>query len=202
MGIYSASSRRRSSVGEMDHLLGMVGDGYALVAADRKVSNSIIAVKHDEDKILALDESKLLGCVGELGDTKNFTEFIQKNIALYGLRNGSKLSTHATAHYVRGEIAYAIRSSPKMCNMILVGYDDAGASLYHIDYLGYAQDELWRAWLWRLFLLLAPGPPVASEHAARGGYRAHEKGLQGNQHALPCRRMHFHAQGRDQRRHA
>ena len=53
----------------MDHLLGMVGDGYALVAADRKVSNSIIAVKHDEDKILALDESKLLGCVGELGDT-------------------------------------------------------------------------------------------------------------------------------------
>ena len=85
----------------MDHLLGLVGDGYALVAADRKVSNSIIAVKHDEDKILPLDSSKLLGCVGELGDTKNFTEFIQKNIALYGLRNGCQLSTHATAHYVR-----------------------------------------------------------------------------------------------------
>ena len=121
----------------MDHLLGLVGDGYALVAADRKVNHSIIAVKHDEDKILPLDESKLLGCVGELGDTKNFTEFIQKNVALYGLRNGSKLSTHATAHYVRGEIAHAIRNSPKMCNMILVGYDeDGGASLYHIDYLG------------------------------------------------------------------
>ena len=58
-------------------------------------------------------------------------------MALYGLKNGSKLSTHATAHYVRGEIAHAIRSSPKMCNMILVGYDeDAGPSLYHIDYLG------------------------------------------------------------------
>jgi len=121
----------------MDHLLGMVGDGYALVAADRKVNHSIIAVKHDEDKILPLDGSKLLGCVGELGDTKNFTEFIQKNIALYGLRNGCALSTHATAHYVRGEIAHAIRNSPKMCNMILVGYDeDAGPSLYHIDYLG------------------------------------------------------------------
>lgn len=121
----------------MDHLLGMVGDGYALVAADRKVNHSIIAVKHDEDKILQLDDSKLLGCVGELGDTKNFTEFIQKNIALYGLRNGCSLSTHATAHYVRGEIAHAIRSSPKMCNMILVGYDkDDGPSLYHIDYLG------------------------------------------------------------------
>ena len=79
---FARHSRRRKSVGEMDHLLGMVGDGYALVAADRKVSNSIIAVKHDEDKILALDESKLLGCVGELGDTKNFTEFIQKNIAV------------------------------------------------------------------------------------------------------------------------
>jgi len=80
----------------MDHLLGMVGDGYALVAADRKVNHSIIAVKHDEDKILPLDASKLLGCVGELGDTKNFTEYIQKNIALYGLRNGCSLSTQFT----------------------------------------------------------------------------------------------------------
>mmetsp|Transcript_34314 Transcript_34314/g.77285 ORF Transcript_34314/g.77285 Transcript_34314/m.77285 type:complete len:201 (-) Transcript_34314:2167-2769(-) len=121
----------------MDHLLGLVGDGYALVAADRNVNHSIIAVKHDEDKILKLDDSKLLGCVGELGDTKNFSEFVQKNMALYTLRNGCKLSTHAAAHFVRGEIAHAIRHSPKMCNMILVGYDgDSGPSLYHIDYLG------------------------------------------------------------------
>mmetsp|Transcript_35430 Transcript_35430/g.83390 ORF Transcript_35430/g.83390 Transcript_35430/m.83390 type:complete len:199 (-) Transcript_35430:101-697(-) len=121
----------------MDHLIGIVGDGYALVAADRKVAHSIIAVKHDEDKILALDQSKLLGCVGELGDTKNFSEFVQKNMALYALRNGTELSTHAAAHFIRGEIAHALRSSPKMCNMLLVGYDeDVGPSLYHTDYLG------------------------------------------------------------------
>eukprot|EP00287_Rhodomonas_sp_CCMP768_P004569 CAMPEP_0196717016 /NCGR_PEP_ID=MMETSP1091-20130531/445_1 /TAXON_ID=302021 /ORGANISM="Rhodomonas sp., Strain CCMP768" /LENGTH=198 /DNA_ID=CAMNT_0042057231 /DNA_START=52 /DNA_END=648 /DNA_ORIENTATION=+ len=121
----------------MDHLIGIVGDGYALVAADRKVAHSIIAVKHDEDKILPLDQSKLLGCVGELGDTKNFSEFIQKNMALYALRNGTELSTHAAAHFIRGEIAHALRSSPKLCNMVLVGYDkDEGPSLFHMDYLG------------------------------------------------------------------
>jgi 20S proteasome subunit beta 4 len=121
----------------MDHLIGLVGKDFALVAADRKVAHSIIAVKNDEDKILALDQHKLLACGGELGDTKNFSEYIQKNIALYNLRNGVKLTTHAAAHYTRGEIAHAIRNSPKMCNMLLVGYDeDAGASLYHIDYMG------------------------------------------------------------------
>lgn len=121
----------------MDHLIGLTGDGFALVAADRKVAHSIIAVKHDEDKILALDGSKLLACAGELGDTKNFSEFIQKNMSLYQLRNGIKLSTHAAAHFTRGEIADAIRRAPKMCNMILVGHDvDVGPSLYHIDYMG------------------------------------------------------------------
>ncbi len=121
----------------MDHLIGFVGNGFALVAADRKVAHSIICVKNDEDKILPLDQHKLLACGGELGDTKNFSEYIQKNIALYNLRNGVKLTTHAAAHYTRGEIAHAIRSSPKMCNMLLVGYDeDVGPSLYHIDYMG------------------------------------------------------------------
>mmetsp|Transcript_3963 Transcript_3963/g.9410 ORF Transcript_3963/g.9410 Transcript_3963/m.9410 type:complete len:200 (+) Transcript_3963:106-705(+) len=121
----------------MDHLIGLTGDGYALIAADRKVAHSIIAVKHDEDKILALDSHKLLACAGELGDTKNFSEFIQKNMALYQLRNGIKLSTHAAAHFTRAEIATAIRRAPKMCNMILVGHDnDVGPSLYHTDYIG------------------------------------------------------------------
>lgn len=121
----------------MDHLIGLTGNGYALIAADRKVAHSIIAVKHDEDKILQLDSHKLLACAGELGDTKNFSEFIQKNMALYQLRNGIKLSTHAAAHYTRSEIAASIRSAPKMCNMILVGHDDdAGPGLYHMDYIG------------------------------------------------------------------
>ena len=121
----------------MDHLIGLVGDGFALVAADCKVAHSIITVKNTEDKILALDQHKLLACGGELGDTKNFSEFIQKNIALYNLRNGVKLSTHAAAHFTRGEVARAIRSSPKMCNMLLVGYDEGeGPTLYHIDYMG------------------------------------------------------------------
>ena len=132
-----ARNRIRHLSREMDHLIGFVGKGYALVAADRKVAHSIIAVKNDEDKILPLDQHKLLACGGELGDTKNFSEYIQKNIALYNLRNGVKLTTHAAAHYTRGEIAHAIRSSPKMCNMLLVGFDDdVGASLYHIDYMG------------------------------------------------------------------
>lgn len=39
----------------------------------------------------------------------NFTEYIAKNMALYKFRNGVKLSTRASANFLRGELATALR---------------------------------------------------------------------------------------------
>ncbi len=121
----------------MDSLIGIVGDGYALLAADTQQARSIMMLKSDEDKIMVLDDHKLLAGAGENGDRVQFTEYIQKNIALYELRTGIPLSTHAAAHYTRGELATFLRKSPYAVNMLLAGFDkEAGASLYFIDYLG------------------------------------------------------------------
>lgn len=38
-----------------------------------------------------------------------FTEFIQKNVALYQFRNGIPLTTAAAANFTRGELATALR---------------------------------------------------------------------------------------------
>lgn len=52
------------------------------------------------------------------------------------LRNGYELSVHAAAHFTRGELAYALRSSPYFVNLLLGGWDkENGASLYFLDYL-------------------------------------------------------------------
>ena len=67
IGFAGAGIRTGQVSKKMDHLIGLVGKDFALVAADRKVAHSIIAVKNDEDKILALDHHKLLACGGELG---------------------------------------------------------------------------------------------------------------------------------------
>ena len=73
---------------------------------------------------------------------------------LYELTNDVKLSTHAAAHYTRGEIAKLIRSNPHSVQSLLAGalqppapadgyqlmlwagFDKSGPSLYWIDYLG------------------------------------------------------------------
>lgn len=49
-------------------MFGLVGDGFALVAADTSAVGSILVHKSDEDKIMVLDSHKLLGASGEAGD--------------------------------------------------------------------------------------------------------------------------------------
>jgi 20S proteasome subunit beta 4 len=67
-----------------------------------------------------------------------FAEFIQANIQLYSMRNGMELSPAATANFVRGELATALRSRrPYTVNLLLGGYDNIAdkPTLYWIDYL-------------------------------------------------------------------
>eukprot|EP01087_Luapelamoeba_hula_P010956 TRINITY_DN292_c0_g1_i1.p1 TRINITY_DN292_c0_g1~~TRINITY_DN292_c0_g1_i1.p1 ORF type:complete len:226 (-),score=64.93 TRINITY_DN292_c0_g1_i1:15-692(-) len=119
-----------------DSLLGIVGDGFVLIASDASASRSILRIKEDEDKIALLDSHKMLAGAGPTGDRVQFSEFIAKNVKLYKYRNNLTLSTHATANYLRGELAESLRSSPYQVNLLLGGWDKQnGASLYFIDYL-------------------------------------------------------------------
>lgn len=67
-----------------------------------------------------------------------FAEYIQANVQLYSMRNGMELSPSATANFVRGELARALRSRrPYTVNLVLGGYDkiEDKPTLYWIDYL-------------------------------------------------------------------
>jgi 20S proteasome alpha/beta subunit len=67
-----------------------------------------------------------------------FAEYIQANVQLYSMRNGMELSPSATANFVRGELARALRSKrPYTVNLLLGGYDNIAdkPTLYWIDYL-------------------------------------------------------------------
>jgi len=120
----------------MECVLGLVGKDYALVVADSSAVHSILVHKCNEDKIMLLDSHKLMGASGEAGDRAQFTEYIQKNVALYQFRNGIPLTTAAAANFTRGELATALRKNPYTVNIILAGYDkETGPSLYYIDYI-------------------------------------------------------------------
>lgn len=120
-----------------DSLIGLVGSDFVLLAADAAVSRSVLKMKLDEDKIMELDSHKLLGGVGPHGDRVHFTEFVQRNLKLYRFRNSLTLGMHATANFVRTELATALRQAPYQVNLLLGGIDEADGkpSLYFLDYL-------------------------------------------------------------------
>ncbi|KYQ96832.1 proteasome subunit beta type 2 [Tieghemostelium lacteum] len=124
----------------METLISFVVNGGVLSLADQNIVRSIVKMKEDQDKILALDNFKLLSAAGEAGDCAQFTEYISKNLKLYSLRNGYDLSTTAAANFIRSELAASIRSHPYSVNLILAGYDKTdGPSVFYLDYMGSLQ---------------------------------------------------------------
>ena len=95
-------------------------------------------LKATDDKTRNLNEHTLMAFSGEAGDTVQFAEYIQANVQLYSMRNNMELSPAATANFVRGELARALRSrKPYTVNLLLGGYDNIAdkPTLYWIDYL-------------------------------------------------------------------
>lgn len=95
-------------------------------------------LKATDDKTRELNKHTLMAFSGEAGDTVQFAEYIQANIQLYSMRNNMELSPAATANFVRGELARALRSrKPYTVNLLLGGYDSIAdkPTLYWIDYL-------------------------------------------------------------------
>ena len=92
-----------------DYFMGIKGKEFVMVCSDTSAAHSIITIKHDEDKIVPIDDHKVFCLSGEAGDRVNFSEYIIANVKLNALRNGTKLSTKSVAHYTRGELATALR---------------------------------------------------------------------------------------------
>lgn len=122
----------------MEVLLGITGKDFTIIAASKAAMRGATVLKATDDKTRNLNPHSLMAFSGEAGDTVQFAEYIQANIQLYLMRNNMELSPAATANFVRGELARALRSrKPYTVNLLLGGYDTIAdkPSLYWIDYL-------------------------------------------------------------------
>lgn len=122
----------------MEILIGIQGKDFVLVANDALAINSIVAMKHNENKTRKLNDNVLIMYSGENGDTVQFTEYIQRNVQLNGIRRGYPLSTKAAANFTRVELAQSLRSkNPYQVNLLIAGCDpETGVpELYWMDYL-------------------------------------------------------------------
>eukprot|EP00992_Anisonema_acinus_P015942 TRINITY_DN9958_c0_g1_i3.p1 TRINITY_DN9958_c0_g1~~TRINITY_DN9958_c0_g1_i3.p1 ORF type:complete len:212 (+),score=32.41 TRINITY_DN9958_c0_g1_i3:47-682(+) len=142
----------------METLIGIACDDHVIIAASATACHSIIQIQHTEDKLHELDSHKVLGCVGEAGDRVNFCEYIHRNLQLNANRQNRTSTAKSTAHFIRSELATAIRSNPVAINPLFAAYDGplpelaklnaekkennpdgSGAYLWYLDHLGTMQ---------------------------------------------------------------
>lgn len=122
----------------MECLIGIKCDTFTILAHDNSAGRSILVMKQDQDKLFKLDDRLGMVVCGEAGDTVYFGEYIQKNIALYRIKNGYPLSPHAAASFTRNELAEYLRRYPYLVNLLQGGFDSVSrkSTLYLMDYLG------------------------------------------------------------------
>jgi len=65
----------------------------------------------DQDKMMVLGKNSVMSVCGESGDASQFSEYIQKNLQLYKMRNGYEISTSGMAHFTRKALADALRQA-------------------------------------------------------------------------------------------
>ncbi|RHZ58846.1 proteasome core particle subunit beta 4 [Aspergillus thermomutatus] len=123
---------------KMEVLLGITGKDFVILAASKAAMRGPTILKAEDDKTRQLNQHTLMAFSGEAGDTVQFAEYIQANIALYTMRNDTELGPKAVANFVRGELARSLRSrNPYTVNLLLGGVDSITQEphLYWIDYL-------------------------------------------------------------------
>jgi 20S proteasome subunit beta 4 len=94
----------------MECLIGLVGKDFVLTASDTSALRSISVMKNDEDKSLDLNKHILMTYSGATGDTVHFSEYIQRNVRFYEIKNGIELTPKAAANFTRKELATSLRT--------------------------------------------------------------------------------------------
>uniref|UniRef100_H2YT84 Proteasome subunit beta n=1 Tax=Ciona savignyi TaxID=51511 RepID=H2YT84_CIOSA len=86
--------------------------------------------------MISLGKTTMMSVTGSAGDSDQFSEYIQKNLQLYKMRNGYEMSTKGMANFTRKALAEALRSNPYHVNLLMAGCNDTSdCSLYYMDYL-------------------------------------------------------------------
>ncbi|KAJ1918922.1 Proteasome subunit beta type-4 [Mycoemilia scoparia] len=122
----------------METQIGIRGDNFVVLLSDKIVAQSIVKMKHNQDKMKQLNKNNVMSVTGEAGDVDSFSEYIEANIKLFGLRQNRPLTTSECAYWTRGTLAEALRSrSPYNVNLLIGGFNPntKKSSLYRIDYL-------------------------------------------------------------------
>ena len=126
----------------MDCAFGVAGEDWVIIGSDRAVVKSIIKLQDTDDKLRILSDNQIISCCGEVADRKEFSKLVNGEMDYYYYRYNKRLSTDELANYTRSTLAESLRKKPYQVNCLISGFDEDGAKLYWLDYLGSMQRVL------------------------------------------------------------
>jgi 20S proteasome subunit beta 4 len=102
---------------------GITGRNFVVLASDTAFRRGTQVVARDGHRVTSISKCALLVPVGDVSSGAQFTEFVQRNLALNGIINGKSISTRSAAYFTRREISKRLRRSPVQADFLLAGVD-------------------------------------------------------------------------------
>ena len=116
--------------------VGLAGPGYALIAADTRLSSGYEIMTRDAPKLFHLNEKVILGMAGCRCDVLSFCRLLQVRQKIYSYEHGKQMEPAAAAQFV-SNMLYSRRFFPYYVDTILVGLEpDGTGAVYHYDPVG------------------------------------------------------------------
>ncbi len=120
--------------------VGVVCSDGVILATDRRATAGTYVAHKKVKKLFVLDENKAATIAGLVADAQMVMDHLKSQICLMKMNNKGPVSTKTIATYA-SNVLFSSRHYPYIVQFIIAGYDDAGPSLYVLDWFGTLTQE-------------------------------------------------------------
>ena len=106
-------------------------DGVVFASERRASMGNLVAHKVAE-KIFKIDDNIGATIAGSVAGAQNLMKIMRAEVSLYKLRNGEEMSVNAAANVTSNILG----ANPAYVQILIGGFDSAGASIYSLDAAG------------------------------------------------------------------
>lgn len=120
--------------------VGIVCTDGVVLATDRRVTAGTYVAHKKGRKLFILDDNKVATIAGLVADAQMVMDYLRSQINTLKLTNKGPVSTKAAAT-LASNILFGSRYYPYIVQFIIAGYDEAGPSIYVLDWFGTLTEE-------------------------------------------------------------
>lgn len=120
----------------MDSAIGIRGSSFAMVAADTKITRSVLVVKENHDKFQAVKDKAVMSMIGDQGDAFRTMLYTSERALYEEVQNGIEITPSVLAHIIQNRVYESLRKRQLDVSSIVAGRVSDGYDLWSVDKYG------------------------------------------------------------------